>query len=85
MPVISRFYGIVIYIFYDEHNPPHFHAEYAGHKALITLKDDIVKGEMPKRALKLIFEWMEMHYDQLMEDWELSLKGQPLKSIEPLE
>jgi len=85
MPVVSRFYGIVIYIFYDEHNPPHFHAEYAGHKALITLQDGIVKGVMPKRALKLIFEWMELHYNQLMEDWELSLKGQPLKSIEPLE
>jgi hypothetical protein len=85
MPVISRFYGIVIYIFYDEHNPPHFHAEYAGHKAMITLKDGVVKGEMPKRALKLIFEWMEKHYDELMEDWELSLTGQPLKSIEPLE
>jgi hypothetical protein len=85
MPVVSMFYGIVIYIFYDEHNPPHFHAEYAGHKALITMKDGTVKGEMPKRALKLIFEWMEKHHDQLLEDWELSLKGQPLKSIEPLD
>ncbi len=84
MPEISRFYGIVIYIFYDEHNPPHFHAEYAGNKALITIKDGIVKGQMPMRALKLIFEWMEKYNDQLMEDWELSLKGEPLKSIEPL-
>lgn len=75
----------MIYIFYDEHNPPHFHAEYAGHKAMITLNDGVVKGEMPKRALKLIFEWMEKHYDQLMEDWELSIEGQPLKTIEPLE
>lgn len=85
MPVVSMFYGIVIYIFYDEHNPPHFHAEYAGYKALITMKDKTVKGEMPKRALKLIFEWMEKHQDQLLEDWELSLKGQPLKNIEPLD
>ena len=84
MPEISRFYGIVIYIFYDEHNPPHFHAEYAGFKALITMDDGIVKGQMPKRALKLIFEWMEMHRDQLMENWELAIKGEPLKSIEPL-
>jgi len=85
MPEISRFYGIVIYLFYDEHNPPHFHAEYAGFKALITMKDGVVKGKMPKRALKLIFEWMEMHNDKLMENWELSLKGEPLKNIEPLD
>lgn len=50
MPEISRFYGIVIYIFYDEHNPPHFHAEYSGNKAIITIKEGIVKGTMPKRA-----------------------------------
>jgi hypothetical protein len=85
MPEVSRFYGIVIYIFYDEHNPPHLHAEYAGYKALITFKGGVVRGHMPKRALKMVFEWMEIHNDQLIEDWELSLKGEPLKSIEPLE
>ena len=85
MPEIARFQGIIIYIFYDEHNPPHFHAEYAGNRALITLKDGIVTGQMPKRALKLIFEWMEIHAEELMEDWELSLKGEPLKKIKPLD
>jgi len=85
MPEISRFYGIVIYLFFDEHNPPHFHAEYSGFKAVITLKEGVVKGEMPKRALNMIFEWMEKHKDQLMEDWELSLNGLPLKKIEPLD
>lgn len=84
MPEISRFYGIVIYVFYDEHNPPHFHAEYAGCKVSISLNDGVVKGEMPKRALKLIFEWMEKHQDELIENWELSVKGLPLKNIEPL-
>lgn len=85
MPEVSRFYGIVIYIFYDDHNPPHFHAEYAGFRAIITMNDGIVKGQMPKRALKLIFEWMEIHHDQLMENWELAIKGEPLKNIEPLD
>jgi len=84
MPEISRFYGIVIYVFYDEHNPPHFHAEYAGCKVSIRMGDGVVKGEMPKRALKLIFEWMEKHQDELIENWELSVKGLPLKNIEPL-
>jgi hypothetical protein len=85
MPEISRFYGIVIYLFYDEHNPPHFHAEYAGFKASINMKNGVVKGQMPKRALKLIFEWMDKNFDELMENWELSLKGEPLKRIEPLD
>ncbi len=85
MPEISRFYGIVIYIFYDEHNPPHFHAEYSGNKAIITIKEGIVKGTMPKRALKLIFEWMEKNQEKLLENWELSLKGEPLNKIEPLD
>jgi hypothetical protein len=74
----------VIYIFYDDHNPPHFHAEYSGYKAVITMKDGVVKGQMPKRALKLIFEWMEMHKYELLENWELAIKGEPLKNIEPL-
>lgn len=55
MPEISRFYGIIVRMFYDEHNPPHFHVEYQGYKGSINLNDEIVKGFMPKRALKLIF------------------------------
>jgi len=85
MPEISRFYGISIYIFYNEHNPPHFHAEYSGHKAIIAIKDRIVKGDMPNRALKLIFEWLDLYSEQLLENWELSIQGLPLKSIKPLE
>jgi len=85
MPEISRFYGITLYVFYNEHNPPHFHAEYAGYRAIITIKDRVVKGEMPNRALKLIFEWLDMYEKQLLENWELSSQGLPLKSIKPLE
>jgi len=79
------FRSIVIYIFYDEHNPPHFHAEYSGNKAIITINEGIVKGTMPKRALKLIFEWMEKNQGKLLENWELSMKGEPLHKIEPLD
>lgn len=84
MPEISRFYGIVIYMFYNDHNPPHFHVEYGEFKAVVNFDEEIVKGNMPKRALKLVFEWMEIHKDELMKNWELARSGEPLKKIEPL-
>ena len=61
MPEISRFYGILIFMFYNDHNPPHFHVEYGEYKAVINFDEEIVKGNMPKRALKLVFEWMDLH------------------------
>ena len=70
MPEISRFYGIIIRMFYNEHNPPHFHAEYGEYKITVELEREMVKGKMPKRALKLIFEWMELHKDELYGNWE---------------
>ncbi len=84
MSEICRFYGIVIYLLFDDHNPPHIHVEYSGNKASINLKDGIVKGSMPKRALKLIFEWMELHEDELIEAWNLAVKGLHFPKIEPL-
>lgn len=84
MPEISRFYGIVIAMFYNEHNPPHFHADYGNYKIMINLDDEIVTGFMPKRALKLIFEWMELHKDELYENWEKCQKGEIPIGINPL-
>lgn len=84
MPEISRFYGIVIAMFYNEHNPPHFHADYGNYKIMINLDDEIVTGFMPKRALKLIFEWMELHKDELYENWEKCQKGEIPNGINPL-
>ncbi len=84
MPEISRFYGIIIMMFFDDHNPPHFHVSYQGYKASIEINDGVVKGEMPKRALKLIFEWLELHQDELMENWRLMEERKALKPIEPL-
>ncbi|WP_162054821.1 DUF4160 domain-containing protein [Pontibacter pamirensis] len=84
MPEISRFYGIVIYMFYNDHNPPHFHVEYGEFKAVVSFDEEIVKGNMPKRALKLVFEWMDLHNGELMKNWELARSGEPLNKIEPL-
>jgi len=84
MPEISRFYGIVIMMFYNDHNPPHFHANYGEYKVVIGINEEIVEGFMPKRALELIFEWMELHKAELMANWVKCLKGEIPEKIEPL-
>jgi len=84
MPEISRFYGIIIRMFFNEHNPPHFHAEYGEYKIVVDLNDEVVKGFMPKRALKLIFEWLELHKDELIANWERCQNEDIPKKIKPL-
>ena len=84
MPEISRFYGIIVQMFFKGHYPPHFHIEYGEFKAVINLSNEIVKGVMPKRALNLVFEWMDIHKNEIMENWELAQMGKPLNKIEPL-
>ena len=84
MPEISRFYGILIKMFFNEHNPPHFHAEYGEFKAIITIDKGIVEGKIPKIALKLIFDWLDLHRDELMENWRNIEKKKALNKIEPL-
>ena len=84
MPEISRFYGIIIKMFYNEHNPPHIHVEYQDFKAVITIKDGIVEGKMPKIALRLVFEWIDLHKEELLINWECVEEKKPLHAIEPL-
>ena len=84
MPEICRFYGIIIQMFYNDPNPPHFHVVYGEFKVVININDEIVEGFMPKRALKLVFEWMEIHKEELMINWNLAQNGEQLLSIEPL-
>jgi hypothetical protein len=84
MPEICRFYGIIIQMFFNDHNPPHFHIVYGEHKAIINIDDEIVEGNMPKRALNLVFEWMDLHKNELLENWNLAQNGQLPKKIEPL-
>ncbi len=84
MPTISMFYGIAITMNYREHNPPHFHATYQDYEVSIEIKSGNVTGVMPKRALKMLFEWMELHKDELLVDWELACNRKSLLKIEPL-
>lgn len=85
MPKISRFYGIIIAMFFDDHNPPHFHARYGGEKIAIEIASlRVLEGRIPPRALGLVIEWASQHTDQLSENWELAKKNQRPKKIEPL-
>lgn len=86
MPTISAFFGIMIQMFWREHSPPHFHALYGEHEALIDIRTlEIIAGTLPKRALALTIEWAVEHRTELMEDWELCQAKQLPKKIAPLE
>lgn len=85
MPEISRFLGIVIYMLYDDHHPPHFHAEYGDYRISVDITNGVVEGKFPRRALNAVLEWYGMHKDSLMEDWELAERHMQLKKIPPLE
>lgn len=86
MPEISRFYGIVIFINYDEHNPPHFHAKYGEYTASILINPiHLQAGHLPRQAWRLLQEWAEQHQAEIFEDWKLARSGNPLFKIDPLE
>ncbi|HJX10267.1 MAG TPA: DUF4160 domain-containing protein, partial [Candidatus Binatia bacterium] len=75
MPEISRFFGIIIAMFYDEHNPPHFHARYGEHRVEIAIDTlSVLVGRLPPRALGLVMEWAALHRAELLADWELARK-----------
>ena len=85
MPEISRFYGIIIAMFYSEHNPPHFHARYGGDKVAIEIRTlQVLEGRIPPRALGLVVEWASQHQDELMQDWELARNERQPEKIDPL-
>ena len=85
MPEISRFFGIIIRMFYDEHNPPHLHAEYQGNSAVFDFKGNMLKGDLlSKTAVKLVREWIDLHTAELQDDWNAARNDSELKKIEPL-
>jgi hypothetical protein len=86
MPEISRFFGIIIAMFWDEHNPPHFHARYGQFKATIDIDSlEVLEGKLPPRVLGLVVEWASQHKKELMINWEKARNDKPLKRIEPLQ
>ncbi len=85
MPTISRFYGILIQMYFGDHLPPHFHALYAEFEALIDIQTfEVIGGGLPGRAMALVLEWAQLHRDELMRDWELCVQNQIPMKIRPL-
>ncbi len=85
MPEISRFYGIVVYIYYNDHPPAHFHAVYGEYEALIDIDTlALLAGYLPPRALGLVVEWATIHQLELLKVWNQAKRYQKLDKIEPL-
>ena len=85
MPEISSFYGIVISMYPGDHNPPHFHVRYNEYRAIVEIENEIVTGEMPNRALKFVFEWLNLHRKEMMDNWNKLQNGIAVVKIKPLE
>ena len=85
MPELSRFLGIVIGMFFNEHGPAHFHAVYGEHKVTVEIESGTIRGTFPPRALRLVLEWATLHRQELLANWERARQRQPLIRIEPLE
>jgi hypothetical protein len=85
MPEISRFYGIIIGIFYSDHAPPRFHVRYGEHKAAVSIKNlTVLEGSLPPRALGMVIEWAALHQGELLTNWDLAVNNQLLQKIDPL-
>jgi hypothetical protein len=86
MPELTRFFGIVVRMYFRDHSPAHFHAEYGEYEALVEIDTlSILRGELPRRAMALVLEWAALHRQELRADWERARCGTPLESIAPLE
>lgn len=86
MPEISRFFGIIIAMYYKEHGIPHFHAKYGGQTGVFSIPDlQLIEGRLPKRVVALVLEWAFEHRKELSANWERVLAQKSLHPIPPLE
>lgn len=85
MPVISRFFGIVVYMYWNDHAPPHFHAKYQDSEVTVDILTGEVTGSMTRRALLLIEEWRQLHVVELEDNWDRAVQKRLLNRIQPLE
>ncbi len=85
MPELARFFGIVIYMNWRDHNPAHVHALYGDDEALVSLDGEVLAGGLPGRALSMVHEWLAIHRVDLVANWQRAQQRQPLQPIEPLE
>jgi hypothetical protein len=86
MPVVGRFFGIVIAFCWEEHLPPHFHAKYSGDEVMVEIRNGtVLRGSLPSRALSLVQEWRNLHVEELIVDWEHVPSVSRCPNIAPLE
>jgi hypothetical protein len=86
VPEISRFFGIIIAMYYKEHGIPHFHAKYGGQTGVFSISElRLIEGDLPKRVIALVLEWAFEHRDELMKNWQLARAKKPLQKIPPLQ
>ena len=86
MPTVCRFYGIIIQMYFADHGPPHFHAIYNEHRAIVGILDfSVLQGDLPPKALGLVVEWARLHRNELLQDWDLATHKQAPNPIAPLE
>ncbi len=85
MPIISRFFGIAIFMLWRDHRPPHFHAKYGEDEVTVEIRTGAVNGTLSNRALKMVQEWRELHIDELLRDWDLAEQRRALFTIQGLE
>jgi hypothetical protein len=86
VPRISEFFGIVIRMNYNDHSPPHFHAQYAEYEAIYEIETiEVLRGRLPRRAHALVVEWTTIHREELKVNWDSARAGLPLQAIAPLD
>lgn len=86
MPYVSMFFGIIIRMFHNDHNPPHFHAEYQGQRGVFDFDGEMTRGTIKsKTAKKLIKEWANLHRQELVENWEKAMSSRQIDKIAPLD
>jgi len=78
------FYGIIVTMYYRDHNPPHIHVKYQDDKALVSTEGDIIEGSLPKKQLRLVQAWVELHKDEILANWELAQNKSEMYKINPL-
>ncbi|MEQ9424473.1 MAG: DUF4160 domain-containing protein [Cyclobacteriaceae bacterium] len=84
MPELSRFFGIIIYMYGHDHNPPHFHILYGEYEAIMYINTGTVEGDIPPKVTKKVKEWLKLHSQELLNAWDLAQKGESPGKIEPL-
>jgi hypothetical protein len=85
MPEISRFLGIVIFMNFNDHPPPHFHAKYESYQITVDIQSGVVNGRFPKRALRHVLEWFDLHKEELLDNWNSMQETGEFHKIAPLE